>query len=65
MACAPCNARRAAAEAAASVTPRTYRVMGMADDRLIYESHSLSAVETVVDKFAEGTVKVLKPGETA
>jgi hypothetical protein len=39
--------------------------MGVADGRLIYESHSLSAVETVVDKFAKGTVKVLAPGETS
>ena len=48
-----------------SVEPSTYRVMGAADGRLIYESHSLSAVETVVEKFAEGAVKVLAPGETA
>lgn len=65
MACAPCNQRRAAAQAAGSVEPSTYRVMGAADGRLIYESHSLSAVETVVEKFAEGAVKVLAPGETA
>lgn len=61
MACAPCNKRRAAAEAAASVTPGTYRVM--VGGRQVYESTNESAAQTVADRFDNAVV--LKPGETA
>jgi len=65
MACAPCNQRRAAAQAAGATTGGTYRVMvgEPGAQRQVYESHSPDAAATVAARFANA--KILAPGETA